>query len=206
MMIADRIKQPCFVSGGTLLLIATAIISSACSSRVAEIADVKERMDSRTGVTVSYAEVPFVFYRDRFGKAAYARNFVNIAPIRINRMGQHQYFLWFGIWSTAQTPDRIEERDGFETVYLFVDGEPFELELVGWTVDSIGASEPIYSRPVSTAAEAFYLINVDQVRLIAHASDLRLRTSGAQPESYELWDSQLSAKRSFESFLRSVNF
>ncbi len=43
-------------------------------------------------------------------------------------------------------------------------------------------------------------------RLIAQASALRLRTSGARPESYELWDNQASAKRSLESSLRSVSF
>ena len=202
-MISDPIKLRGFVHVCPLLLLAYAIILGACSSNGA---DIKEQLDSNTGVTVSYADVPFVFYRDRPGIAAFARNFVNMGPIRINRMGEHRYFLWFGIWSTVQNPDVVQKRDGFETVYLFVDGEPFELELIGWTVDSIGASEPIYSRPVSTAADAFYPINVDQARLIAQASALRLRTSGARPESYELWDNQVSAKRSLESFLRSVSF
>lgn len=202
-MISDPIKLRGFVHACPLLLLAYTIILGACSSNGA---DIKEQLDSNTGVTVSYADVPFVFYRDRFGIAALARDLVNMGPIRINRMGEHRYFLWFGIWSTVQNPDVARERDGFETVYLFVDGEPFELELIGWTVDSIGASEPIYSSPVPTAADAFYPIDVNQARLIAQASALRLRTSGARPESYELWGNQVSAKRSLEAFLRSVSF
>jgi len=202
-MISDPINLRGFVHGCPLLLLAYAIILGACSSNRP---DIKEQLDSNTGVTVSYADVPFVFYRDRSGIAAFSRNFVNMGHIKINRMGEHRYFLWFGIWSTDQDPDIVQNRDGFETVYLFVDGEPFELDLVGWTVASIGASEPIYSKPVSTSADAFYPINVDQARLIAQASALRLRTSGARPKSYELWDNQVSAKRSLESFLRSVSF
>ena len=186
-----------------LLLSAFALFSGACTSVGG---GVNEQLDPNTGVTVNYADVPFVFYRDRSGTAAFARNFVNMGPIRINRTGTYRYFLWFGIWTTVQILDIAEQRDGFETVYLFVDGEPFELELVGWTVNSIGASDPIYTKPVSTAAEAFYAITIDQVRLIAGASALRLRTSGARPESYELWDEQVSAKRSIESFLSFVNF
>ena len=39
-------------------------------------------------------------------------------------MGEYSYFLWLGIWSTISDADRSYERDGFESITLFADGEP----------------------------------------------------------------------------------
>jgi hypothetical protein len=69
-----------------------------------------------------------------------------------------------------------------------------------------GAGEPIYTKPVATAADAFYEVSIDQVRPLAEASDIRLRTTGASPASYELWDTRQSVKGSIRAFLAEVDF
>ena len=54
--------------------------------------------------------------------------------------------------------------------------------------------------PVASAADAYFEVTQDQVRLIAGASDLRILTSGPDPTNFELWDNQASAFRSLRQF------
>lgn len=184
------------VGVGTIVL-----ILAACA---ADAPTVGEKLDWQTGVTVSYVNTPLVLYRETPAQAAYARDYAQIGPIQVNRSGSYQYFLWVGSWATMQTTDILEHRDGFESIVIFADGEPLVLELSGWTPDAIGASELIYLKPVASSTDAYYRVTVDQIRLIAEARDVRLRTSGSRPKEFELWDEQTSARNDLAEFLISV--
>jgi hypothetical protein len=161
---------------------------------------VGERLDPVTGVTVTFTETPLVLYRDEPARAAYARTFVNIAPLLVNRSADRRYYLWIGIWNTVVADDAVTQRDGFESIAVFIDGEPLFLELAGWTPDVLGVSEPVYVKPVASAVDAYYEITPDQVRRIAAASDVRLRTGGTNLRSYEPWDGQSGARESLQRF------
>lgn len=163
---------------------------------------VNEKMDELTGATVTYASAPLMFYRDNPSQAAYARNFINAGPIQVNRSGSYRYYLWVSSWSTMQVTDLVSVRDGLESIVIFADGEPLLLELSGWAPDTMGINEPVYLKPMASAADAYYQVTVDQIRLIAESSDIRLRTAGSQPRDFELWDNQTSAKASLAEFLR----
>lgn len=162
---------------------------------------VSEKLDLVTGVTVTFANTPLVLYRDTPAQAAYARNYVDLGPIQVNRGGFFRYYLWLGIWSTMQAADVSGQRDGFESIILFADGEPFTLDITGWTPESIGASETTYVKPVASAADAYYEVTIDQIRLIAAARDIRIRVSGTYPREFELWDEQKTARLSLAEFL-----
>jgi hypothetical protein len=88
-------------------------------------------------------------------------------------------------------------------VVIFVDGEPLPLEVSGWTSSAIGASEPVFLKPVASAADAYYAVTVDQLRLIAEAADVRLQSTGPGGVSYEPWDDQRSGKSGLVEFLAS---
>ena len=162
---------------------------------------VEQKLDSVTGVTVTRSTAPIVLYRDNSAHAAHARDYVYMGPVEINRMGANSYYLWLGIWSTMQHENRSAQRDGFDTVIIYADGEPLPLELAGWTLDAIGVSEPVYVKPVASAADAYYRVTVDQIRLIAESSDIQLRVGTARPKSYTLWDKQGSANASIRAFI-----
>lgn len=178
--------------------IVAAALTVACASNASLVG---EWLDPETGMTVNFAETPLVLYRDNPGRAAYARNFVNIAPLRINRSGTYRYYLWLGIWHTIAPDDTAGHRDGFESIAVFADGEPLLLEISGWTPDTLGISAPVYTKPVASAVDAYYEVTSDQIRLIAAADEIRLRTTGAISRSYETWDSQTSARHSLERFV-----
>jgi hypothetical protein len=183
-----------------------ALASVVVASCAASTPVVEEKLDPLTGVTVTRSAAPLVLYRENSASAAHARDFVYMGPVLVNRMGRHDYYLWLGIWSTLRDYDAASQRDGFETIVLYADGEPFELELKGWSVDSIGVSEPVYLKPVATAADAFYAVTQDQIRLIAEASDVRLRTRSSRSHRYEPWENQGAARAGMMAFLEHLQY
>ena len=125
-------SEPCRKTRAGLWLAVLVSSLCACGSNPALLV---EQLDPVTGVTVTRAATPLVFYRDTSARAAYARDYINLGPIQVNRMGQHRYYLWLGVWSTMQGWEATTNRDVFEAVTIFADGEPLQLELRGWTVD-----------------------------------------------------------------------
>ena len=63
----------------------------------------------------------------------------------------------------------------------------------------------MYLRPVSSAADAYYEVTVDHLRLIAASSDIRVQSTGSRPQSYELWDEQKSAKAGLAELLTAAD-
>lgn len=180
------------------LILVFGLVACATSSRLTN-----EFLDPLTGVTVTSNDTPLVLYRDNPSRAAYARNYVHLGPIQVNRSGNYQYYLWVGVWNTMQT-NTNKHRDGFDSITVFADGEPLSLKLAGWTPEAIGTSVPVYLKPVASATDAYYQVTVDQIRVIAEASDIRIRTTGTSPKEYQLWDSQRAARKSLEAFLSSA--
>jgi hypothetical protein len=187
-----------FSTKGVARMIAVASLLSSCSSGGPLV---EQTLDTVTGVTVTRSTAPVVLYRDNSAYAAHARDYVYLGPVEINRMGNNSYFLWLGIWSTMSDESRSAERDGFESVILYADGEPLPLEFAGWTLEAIGVSKPVYVKPVASAADAYYRVTVDQIRFIAESSDIQLRVGTAQPKSYALWDKQGAAHASIRAFV-----
>ena len=158
-------------------------------------------MDPQTGATITYSSATLLFYRDDPAHAAHAKNLVSMGPLQVNRSGHYRYYLWLGIWNTNHTVSEADGQDGFDSIILYVDGEPIPLEIGGWTPSAIGASAPVFQPPVASALSAYYEVTVDQIRFIAEATDLSLQTTGFRSPSFEPWDALESAQRDFRTFL-----
>lgn len=191
-----------FPNRKVVALIAVLIVAGCAST--API--VRDKLDPVTGVTVTFSNTPLIMYRDNPARAAFARNYLHMGPIQVNRSGSYQYYLWLGAWNTMQSPDAAEHQDGLESIIIFADGEPLSLELAGWTPEAIGTSEPVYLKPVASSVDAYYRVTADQIRLIADARDLRLRTSGANAREFGLWDNQRVARSELLEFLNRAFF
>lgn len=184
----------------TALLIAAFTTACGPSSSL-----LQESLDYGTGVTLTRSTSPIVLYHDNSGHAAYARDYVYLGPIEVNRMGSYSYYLWLGIWSTLDDASRWTARDGFESIVLYADGEPLQLEVAGWSADTIGASRPVFVKPVASAADAYYAVTVDQIRMIAEARDLVLQTTSPPTVQYHRWreeDAGAVAMRQFVTHAR----
>lgn len=183
----------------TMPTLAVVLLLAACGGTTALVSD---RLDPLTGVTVTSATKPLVFYRDRSAQAAYAKDYVYLGPIEVNDMGQRNYYIWLGVWGSSDSADRSLQMDDFETVVVFADGEPLSLEVDGWTPTSIGLSESAYVKPVASATDGYYRVTIDQIRLMAEARDLEIRAGSTHPQTYFPWDSASTA--SMQAFLREV--
>ncbi len=165
-----------------------------------------QKLDPLTAVTITFAKSPLVFYHDQSGRAAYARDYIHMAPLEVNRGGTYRYFIWLGIWNTQQDSQTGGPRDGFESIIVLADGEPKVLELSGWTAASVGASEPIYLKPVASSSDAYYEVTADYLRLLAESTEIQVRSSGSRGASYEPWDNQERALISLRDFVRDVRY
>lgn len=56
-------------------------------------------------------------------------------------------------------------------------------------------------KPVASAANAYYRVTLDQVRVIADAHDVDLRAGVGRAQLYELWDQQRPASASLREFV-----
>jgi hypothetical protein len=54
---------------------------------------------------------------------------------------------------------------------------------------------------VAGATDAYYRITADQIRFMATARDIELRTGGARSARYRLWDEQSQPNPSLRAFL-----
>ena len=165
-----------------------------------------QKLDPLTAVTITYTKSPLVFYHDQSGRAAHARDYIHMAPLEVNRGGTYRYFIWLGIWNTLQDNQTGGPRDGFESIVVMADGEPKVLELSGWTAASVGASEPIYLKPVASSSDAYYEVTADYLRLLAESTDVRIRSSGSRGASYEPWNNQERGLTSLREFMRDVRY
>ncbi len=179
------------------------LLLSACANHAPVV---RTKLDPTTAVTITYSRTPFLFYRDDTGKAAFARSFIHLAPLQINRSGHVQYYLWLGIWSTLQDTRSESANNSFESIVIFANGEPLLLDLSGRTPAAIGAGESVYIKPVSTAADAYYEVTTDQLRVIADAADIRLQLMGADARTFELWDEQQLARSSLQEFVSKLAY
>jgi hypothetical protein len=182
--------------------IAAATLLAACGGSKPLVQD---GLDPRTGATVTRTSKPVIFFRDRSAYAAHARDYVYIGPIEVNTMGQRNYFLWLGIWSTVKDSGRAAVQDNFESVVVFADGEPLDLHVVGWDSAAIGISDLVYVKPVATAIDAYYGVTIDQIRVMAEARDLEIRTGPSAGDRYQAWESSETATDGLREFLRQVN-
>jgi hypothetical protein len=186
-------------------LIATILLAGFATACGSSSQLLEESLDYGTGVTLTRSTAPIVLYHDNSGHAAYARDYVYLGPIEVNRMGSYSYYLWLGIWSTLDDASRWTQRDGFESIVLYADGEPLQLEIAGWSAETIGASRPVFVKPVTSAADAYYAVTVDQIRMIAEARDLVLQTVSPSTVQYHRWrdgDAGAVAMRQFVTHAR----
>lgn len=175
-----------------------AVFLSACSSTGTAF---HEQLDPLTGVTTLRATEPLVLFQDSSARAANARDYLYLGPIEVNRMGSLGYFLWLCAWSTYDTNYAEPQAELFDSVVIYADGEPLLLDAAGVTPDAIGVSEAVYTKPVASAFEAYYPVTVDQIRLIANARDLQLRTGGSRSMEYLPWDSEDSGRHALQRFV-----
>ena len=189
-----------------MLSIAALALLSACGAGQPTVV---EKLDELTAVTITHSRTPLILSPDTHLDENIARDFVQIGPIEVNRMGTLQYFLWLGILDTDYTEyqgekSQEEHPQGYRTIVLSFDGEELPFDIHGWTENSIGVSEPVYKKLFDSATDAYYPATLEQIRLLAAAEAIQLTTSGSEPKEFVLVYRQATARDDLAEFLRTV--
>ncbi|MBT8090368.1 MAG: hypothetical protein KJO01_09185 [Gammaproteobacteria bacterium] len=178
------------------------LLTSACSSNP-EL--VLSKLDPKTSVTISYNQSPLVFVRSLAADTARDQEHVYLGPVEVNRSGDYRYYIWLASWSMTDAAATNRRYDRLESIDIIADGSPVTLKLTGASTRAIGASEPVYRKPVGWAIEAYYDVTLEQLRTIAQATDLRVQYSSTL-ETFELWDDPIASKAGLVEFVVHSDF
>jgi len=167
-----------------------AALAAAASLALASCATVEperraaEYLDEATGATITRVEAPFTFYSDDPSRAANARDYLDAAPLSVNRSGKYSWWLWLGGWSTI---DRGASGGGPElaavaALQLMVDGEPMDLQFEAARDGIPGAGALPYTATVVPARIVLLPLTGSQVVRLSRAADISIRTEMADGE------------------------
>jgi len=188
--------------------IAVLTILSACA---AEQQPVVEKLDELTAVTITFSRTPIIMSTDTSLELATAgdhvqigRDYVQIGAIEVNRMGTLQYYLWLGISEVKYTESADTHPNGFESIVFIAGGEEFQLDVRGWTQETIGASEPVYEKLFRNTVDAYYEVTLEQIQFLTDVDSIKFRTIGPAPKEYVSWYRSITAKDDLAEFLSTV--
>lgn len=166
---------------------------------------VVEKLDELTAVTITYGRTPIFMSPDTPFDREAERDYVQIGAIEVNRMGTRQYYLWLGISDMSQAASAGRQPEGFDSIFLIVQDEEVRLDILGWTPEVIGASEPVYEKLFATSADAYYQVTLDQIQLLTDSGGLKLRTTDSTPIEFVPWYKQTTFEGDLSEFVRTVS-
>ncbi len=175
--------------GSVLLALAGTLLASCGTAVPAQRA--AEYLDETSGVTVTRVVAPFTFYSDDPSRAANARDYMDAAPLALNRSGSYSWWLWLGQWSTidrgasggdAQLPD-------IAALQLIVDGEPMDLDIRALAGHLPGTGPLPYVGTVVTAKNMLLPLTGSQVVRLSRAASISIRTetAGGDARHWQAW-------------------
>lgn len=163
-----------------------------------------EKLDESTAVTYTHSRSALILSPDIPLDREKTRDYVQIGPIEVNRMGALRYYLWLGISDVGNLQSAAADHAGFEKIFLMLGDQEIALEVLGWTPSAIGVSEPVYKKLFPTSVDAFYEVTLAQIRRMSDVGTVTLRTTGAAPKEFVSWYKQTTAKEDLAEFLRRV--
>ena len=165
---------------------------------------VVEKLDETTAVTITYVGAPLVLSPETRFDQETGRDYTQVGAMEVNRMGALQYYLWIGITEVGQAENAAGHPDGYDSVVFIVDDEELRLDVLGWTPEAIGASEPVYRKLYATSADAYYQVTLDQIQLLAYSDSLKLLTTGPAPKEFLPRFGQETFQGDWTEFVRTV--
>jgi hypothetical protein len=161
------------VARWAVAMLLSAAVLTGCTS-TSKQADVHPYLDEGTGATVTGFARPMIFSHEAPMLAAFARDYVHVGPMEVNRQGRIEFVLWMDWWSTIDRGRRVG-LDLPDEVILMIDGKPMELARAE---HGPGFVQMPYAGAVNGGQTAFYAVTRDQVRLLLNAQRAYILADG----------------------------
>jgi hypothetical protein len=186
----------------TAILLAVLAILSACATGQPNVV---EKLDELTAVTVTYCRIPLVMSRDVPFDDKTDRDYVQVGVMEVNRIGTFKYYIWLGITEVGQAANPGKRPAGFESVVFAAGDKNLQLDILGWTPEVIGTSEPVYKKLFLASADAYYPVTLEQIQLLTDVDNLTLRTTGSAPKEFISWYRKTAFESELVEFIRVVS-
>lgn len=159
-----------------------------------------EYLDEQTGATVTIANKPLVFARERSERAANMRDYVNLTAASVNRGGKVEYVLIAYLWSTLDP--RFADILKADSMLLVADDRRIVLNANGKQPSDLGIVETVQAPPGQNLQPMVFPTDLATLRFIAAARSVALQVAaGEDAFSYDLWEDQRAALARFVEFL-----
>jgi len=161
-----------------------------------------EYLDEETAATLTIVAEPMVFACDRRDLGAYARDYLTLAAVAVNRNRHVSYVLLAYFWSTVAPHLRPDALPAPELLVLQADDRQIELHRGAPTARDAGISVLVHPPPGTAASPLVYPTDLATLRFLAEAHRLKvLSDSNATPTGFVLWDDERDALRAFVQHL-----
>ena len=166
------------------VLAAVAGMALVSCTTVESVPRATEYLDEASGATITRVETPFRFYSDDPSRAANARDYLDAAPLALNRSGKYSWWLWLGVWSTIDrgVSGGDAQLADIAAIQLIVDGEPMDLDMQART-DRIPGGEPLPYAATVPASATLLPLTGSQVARLGRAASISIRTEMADGEA-----------------------
>lgn len=168
------------------IVAASALLAlAACASTGPELR-LSERLDEKTGVTVTTLDRPLEFFCPLPEKGLEAASFADLGLIEVNRMGVRSYYLWFSVLWGRVDPGRIEVPK-FSTLDLDLGSAALAFRAADRVDPPVRMR--LYESAAEWSVEFKFALTPDQVRTIAHSSlpTLRVTAESGEVFAFTLW-------------------
>jgi hypothetical protein len=167
---------------------------------------VVEKLDDLTAVTVTHSRTPLFLSPETETTGVTAREFVQIGVIEVNRMGALEYFLWLGIWDRDNFDSGAAQPEAYASIVILTETESMPLEIHGWSHASIGTSERAYKQIFPEELDAYYEVSIEQIKMLAEATSVKLETTGPESKRFVPWYNQDKGKADLQAFVSAVTY
>jgi hypothetical protein len=176
-MPTERVRSP--------LIAALLATLAACATTAPEVR-LSERLDERTGITVTTLDRPLEFFSTQLEYGLDAASFADLGLAETNRMGTRSYFLWLSVLWGRMDPNRLES-----PILASITVDLGNGSLVFDPARRIDTSAHIalYSPLSDWSEQVVFALTIDEVRAIAHAPSLTLAiaTQADGRHQFTLW-------------------
>ena len=116
----------------------------------------------------------------RPGLSVAGKDYLFVGPMRVNRDGVRQAYLWFGFGTTLDRRLTGAPKPELDAVVLMVDGAPMSFDLIAW---DDGADASPYPLPIESDVSYAARVTASQMRQLAYAVDLGAYVTDAEGRS-----------------------
>jgi hypothetical protein len=185
-----------------LALALAALLTVGCASVGAGVDPPREYLDESTAATVTVANAPLVFARERTELAANARDYVTLATAAVDRTGKIGYVLVCYRWSTVDARLDQEPPSDWDTIVLQADDRRITFSSPSRSARDAGIGTPVHPPPGPTQSQSVYRTDLATLRFIAAARHLRLELgTGDRAAVYDVWSDGRAALGAFVDVL-----